>query len=202
MNTDTNKAAQTVGDYDLRGRDFETLLIGGITESIIDADRLVRLDWANGLPNWAMYRVVMAGDTHLHGFLRDRCVAFGVAYCNTGGLRLTTSADEMGCLAGWDAYYALLNRKWVVAGQDVADVAGVDPKTYRKVRNYVYATLRSSLDEYWVRMQVAIRQVALMERRQDVPEPVSKYSSGRGFDLSEDLTGTGNFRAMPRGSGC
>lgn len=202
MNAETTKATQTVGDYDLRGRDFETLLIGRVTDSIIDADRLVRTEWANGLPNWALYRVVLAGDTHLAGFLRDRCVAFGAAYCHAGALRHTETADEMGCLAGWDAYYALRNRKWLIAGQDVADVAGVDPKTYRKVRNYVYGTLRSSMDEYWVRMQVAIRQVALMERRQDQPEPIAKYSNGRGFDLAEDLSGTGNFRAMPRGSGC
>lgn len=202
MNMETTKATQIVGDYDLRGRDFETLLIGRVTESIIDADRVVRAGWANGLPNWAMYRVVLAGDTHLHGFLRDRCVAFAIAYCHTGGLRNTSAADEMGCLAGWDAYYALLNKKWVVAGEDVADVAGVDPKTYRKVRNFVYGSLRASMDEYWVRMQVAIRQVALMERRQDVPESVSRYSSGRGFDPSEDLSGTGNYIAVPRGSGC
>lgn len=202
MNMETTKTAQTVGDYDLRGRDFETLLVGRITESIIDADRLVRADWANGLPNWAMYRAILAGDTHYHGFLRDRCVAFGVAYCHTGGMRLTTAADEMGCLAGWDAYYALLNKKWVIAGEDVADVAGVDPKTYRRVRNFLYGSLRASLDEYWVRMQVAIRQVSLMERRQEVQAPIVRLSDGRGFGHDDYMSGDGNFRAMPRGSGC
>ncbi len=196
------KAAQTVGDYDLRSPDFETLLAGAVTDRIIDADRVVRSDWSNGLPNWAMYRVVLAGDGHLREFLRERCVAFAIAYCHTGGLRNTTAADEMGCLAGWDAYYALINVKWLIAGHDVADVCGADPKTYRKVRGHVYAVLRASLDEYWIRMQVAIRQVALMERRQDAAEPRQRISGGRGFDLSEDLSGTGNFRAVPRGSGC
>jgi hypothetical protein len=193
---------QAVGDYDLRGPDFETILVGPVNARIIDADRLVRTDWANGLPNWAMYRVALCGDSHLRSFLRDRCVAFSIAYCQAGAVKRHLSIEELGCLAGWDAYYALLNHKWVIAGHDIADVAGVHPATYRKVRNAVYARLRASMDEYWVRMQVAIRQVALMERRQDAPEPTSRYSDGRGFDQDEDVSGTGNYIAMPRGSGC
>lgn len=189
------------GDWDKRLPDFETELVGPVTPSIIDADRLVRTDWANGLPNWAMYRVVLAGDSHLRPFLRERCVAFAIAHCVAGGVRRDLPADELGSLAGWDTYYALLNHKWVVAGQDIADIAGVDPKTYRKVRSYVYRTLRASLDEYWVRLQVAIRQVRLVERRQEETQGAARYSAGRGFDLDEDFSGTGNFIAVPRGSG-
>lgn len=191
-----------VGDYDLRGPDFETILVGPVTASIIDADREVRDDWANGFPNWVMYRVVLAGDTHLHLRLRDFCVAYAIAHCEAGGVRKGLPADEIGCLAGWDAFYALLHHKWLIAGQDVADVAGVDPKTYRKVRAHVYGSLRASMDEYWVRMQVAIRQVAMRERWVQAVLPASRYSEGRGFDLDEDASGTGNFIAVPRGSGC
>src|SRR5690606_16750213 len=60
----------TVGDYDLRGLDFETYLVGPVTDKIIDADRLVRQRVSNGFPNWALYRCVYAGDTHLLPMLR------------------------------------------------------------------------------------------------------------------------------------
>jgi hypothetical protein len=45
-----------------------------------------------------------------------------------------------------------------------ADALGVHHKTYRCLRDTVYARLRASMDEYWIRMQVAIRQVAIRER--------------------------------------
>lgn len=191
-----------MNDYTLRSIDFETLLVGQVTATIIDADRLVRQEWRNGFPNWAMYRAALAGDEHLRMPLRDFCVAYSVAHCEAGGVRKGLPADEIGCLAGWDAFYALLNHKWLIAGQDVADVAGVDPKTYRRVRRHVYRSLRASLDEYWVRMSIAMRQVAMMERHADRTPRHGRYSEGRGFDADEDSSGTGNFIAMPRGSGC
>lgn len=194
--------AVEVGDYDLRGVDFETYLIGPITDRIIDADRQVRGEWSNGFPNWFAYRSVLAGDSYLHGRLRNWCVAYAIAYCEAGGVRKGLPADEMGCLAGWDAYYALHNKRWLIAGQDVADVAGVDPKTYRKVRNRVFAAMRASLDEYWVRLQIAVRQVWMRERWQ--PEP-SKVDSWRPAIGQEDLPyepglrtdGNGNYWAHP-----
>lgn len=154
----------TVGDYDLRGLDFETILVGAVNEAIIDADRRVRLRWDNGFPNWAMYRCAYAGDAHLRRVVRDWCVAYAIAHCEAGGVRAGLPAEEIGCLAGWDAYYALLNHKWVIAGVDIADVAGVDPKTYRKVRNRVYAVMAGSLREYWNLMQIEIREAARANR--------------------------------------
>lgn len=200
---------QQVGDYDLRGPDFETLLIGPVTELVGDADRQIRrstehggLGFHNGFPNWELYRVIYCGDHHLCERLRNWCVAYAIAYCETGGVRTGLPADEIGCLAGWDAYYALQNHKWLIAGMDVADVAGVDPKTYRKVRNHVYTAMNASLNEYWDLLGIAIRQVARAYRQCDAPTPSGRWSSGRGFEPGEDLSGTGNFVATPRGSGC
>ena len=51
------------GDYDVRGMDPETLLVGPVSEPIIDADRRVRRRLNNGFPNWAMYRTAYAGDS-------------------------------------------------------------------------------------------------------------------------------------------
>ena len=152
------------GDYDLRGLDFETYLVGPVTDKIIDADRLVRQEWSNGFPNWEMYRSALAGDTHVRGDLRAWCVAYAVAAAESGVIRKGKPAEDMGVLAGWDCYYALHHNRWVISGQDIADVAGVKPDTYRKLRNYVYRALRSSLDEYFVRLQVAVRQVWMQDR--------------------------------------
>lgn len=187
-----------IGDYDLRGPDFETMLVGAVTATIIDADREVRRDWSNGFPNWAMYRTALAGDTHLRLPLRAWLVAYAIAYAETIN-RKGQPVEEIGCLAGWDAYYRLLNHRWVIAGQDVADVAGVDPKTYRKVRNYVYMAARASMGEYWIRMQVAIRQVAMRERMEEHTSRASTYGSGRGFDGDMGVSASGNLIAPKRG---
>ena len=181
-----------MSDFDLRGPDTETLLVGPVTATIIDADRRVRAEWANGFPNWAMYRCAYAGDSHLRQPLRDWIVAYAVAYCEAGGVRKGLPAEEIGCLAGWDAFYALLNHRWLIAGQDVADVAGVDPKTYRKVRNYVTAALRRSLAEYWMLLQIHYMRVMRDERWEAPAEPRARFNYGRGFgDL--DLSGDGNY---------
>lgn len=187
----------TVGDYDLRGLDFETYLVGPVTDKIIDADRRVRSGWSNGFPNWALYRTCFAGDTHMGRQLRDWCVAYAVAAAEAGVVRTGLPVEEMGALAGWDCYYALNNHRWLVAGQDVADVAGVDPKTYRKLRNYVYAANRASLAEYWVRMQVAVRQVWMQDRRLTVEAEVSRWRPLAGGEdavtVATHTDGNGNY---------
>lgn len=198
----TKLEAVEVGDYDLRGTDYETLLIGSVCESIIDADRLVRAEWSNGFPNWELYRAVYCGDHLPRQRVRDWCVAYAIAYCEAGGVRSGLPAEEIGCLAGWDTYYALLNHKWVIAGMDVADVAGVDPKTYRKVRNHVYAAQMASLKEYWELLNIAIRQVARMYRRAEPETPRLGYSYGSGFAADGlDVAGNGNFITPKRSCG-
>jgi hypothetical protein len=201
MTTET-KAAQTVGDYDLRGPDYETVLIGPVCIEHMDAARLVRREFSNGFPNWELYRAAYCGDSLYRPQVRAWCVAYAIAYCEAGGVRSGLPAEEIGCLAGWDAYYALLKHKWLIAGRDVADVAGVDPKTYRKVRNHVYGAMRASLREYWELLNIAIRQVVRMQRWEATTPKPSKYRAGRGFEEDADYTGTGCFIAVPRGSGC
>lgn len=202
MNVET-KAAQTVSCYDLRGPDFETLLVGPVTATIIDADRLVRTEWRNGFPNWAMYRCILAGDTHLRQTVREWAVAFAIGACADGVVSRKAASDEFACLAGWDAYHALLTGDWVASGADIAEVAEVDPKTYRKLRGYVFSRMQASLGEYWIRMQVAFRQVALMERWGDQVSAPAAYSMGRGFEADMGVGGSnGTFITPRRGSGC
>lgn len=182
-------------DYTLRGLDFETYLCGPVTDKIIDADRIARSHVNNGFPNWALYRTVYAGDSHMRQMVRDWCVAFAISAAEAGLVRKGLPHEEMGALAGWDAYYRLHNARWVIAGQDIADVAGVDPKTYRKLRNYVYGANVASLNRYFVELQIAIRRVWQMDRAVGLPaaEPV-RLSRGRGFD-DLDVVGAGCFIA-------
>ena len=196
---ESSKPTQSGGDWNVRGRDAETALVGPITATIIDADRRVRAEWSNGFPNWAMYRAAYCGDAMYRRQVRDWCVAYAIAYCEAGGVRKGLPADEIGCLAGWDAFYALLNHKWLIAGMDVADVAGVDPKTYRKVRSHVYAALRYSLAEYWMLLQIHYLRTIRDERWVPSAEPAGKWSHGRGFG-EVDHTRTGCFRANPLAS--
>lgn len=189
------------GDYDLRGLDFETYLVGPVTDKIIDADRLVRSRYNNGFPNWTLYRTVYAGDTHLRTQLRDWCVAYSIAVAESGFVRKGLPAEEMGCLAGWDAYYRLLNHRWVVGGQDIADVAGVDPKTYRKLRNYVYAANLLSLQDYFVELQIAVRQVWKEDRTWRLDASQARWRPAiKGGDNPYERALTdmnGNYRALP-----
>lgn len=194
--------AISTGCWDDRGLDFETYLIGAVTEKVIDADRLVREEWSNGFPNWALYRTCYAGDTHLQTQLRDWCVAHAISAAESGLVRKGLPAEEMGALAGWDCYYALSRHRWVVAGQDIADVAGVDPKTYRKLRNRIYASNKASLEEYWVRLQVAVRQVWMRDRWEVAADPPQLWHPA----VTEDelpyvpglrTDGNGNYWAHP-----
>lgn len=191
----------TVGDYDLRGLDFESYLCGPVTDKIIDADRIVRSRGGNGFPNWALYRAVYAGDTHVLPNLRAWCVAFAISAAEAGLVRKGLPVDEMGCLAGWDAYYRLLNAKWVVGGQDIADVAGVDPKTYRKLRNYVYASNLLSLQDYFVELQIAVRQVWKEDRWVAPSSPGKRWRMVYSDDFCPyeraRTDGDGNYWARP-----
>lgn len=156
---------QQVGDYDLRGTDFETLLIGPITELITDADRLVRMEWRNGFPNWWLYRTAQAGDTLYIGRLRDWVVAFTVAYATTGGVKRQAYTDELACVAGWDALHMLMHNRQMQPYTVTAEQLDVHHKTYRCLRDTIYARIKASMDEYWIQLGCAVRQVSLYNRR-------------------------------------
>lgn len=187
---------QEHGDYQLKVVDFETYLIGPITARIVDADRLVRKEFANGFPNWAMYRVGMCGDSHLADRLRDWCIAFAVAYAHTGGLR--KPCDDVAWAAGRDAYCFITTGRWGAPSDELAEALGIAPKTYRRFRNGVGLRLKASLDEYWIELQIAIRRVALLEKWSERPDEPVRLSDGRGFKGEIDLAGDGNYRAMPK----
>lgn len=132
------KVTQTVGDYDLRGQDFDTALIGPVTASIIDADRLVRCEWRNGFPNWMLYRTVLAGDSLYVSRLRYWAVAFAVAYCLEGGVKRQTYSEELACVAAWDALHMVLHCRQIQPYAETADALGVHHSTYKRLRSHLY----------------------------------------------------------------
>lgn len=203
-----------VGCYDLRGPDFETLLVGAVTPSIGDAARFVKWGrpvrvngkversdpFANGFPNWAMYRTALCQDSHLAANLRAWCKAFGVAHC-TENARFPD--DAVGFCVGQDAYFWLTTKRWGGSSDVLATALGIAPKTYRKLRGEVAARLLVSMEEYFMRLGIMLREVALLERRQETTPDPARLGDGRGFAGEMDLMGgDGNFRAYPRGSGC
>ena len=196
-------AVQVDGDYYLRGPNIETRLIKAVTGSIIDAARYVREGvhgdngWNNGFPNWAMYRTALAGDTHLAANLLAWCKAFGAAHA----VSHTRQGELVGMCAGRDGFSFLLTKQWGASAEKVATALGISPKTYRSIRNRVAARLEGSLREYWMRLDIAMRQVAIQERRQIAATPPSLMRDGRGFGDEADgnmMLGDGNLRAMQK----
>lgn len=188
---------EAVGDWDKRGLDFETYLIGPTTEKIIDADRLVREEWNNGHPNWFVYRSILAGDRVARRLILDWFIAYAVTKAATGAIRDASLAEDLGVMAGWDCLARLEGNAWLMSLEDVSDIGGVDPKTYRKLRNRVYIDCLKSLEEYFVRLQIAVRQVWMEDRWISVPSPPASINLGRGRKYDIDYTGNGCFLAPP-----
>lgn len=165
MITTTAPRPEVEGCYDERGPDFDTALIGPVTESIIDADRLVRLDWKNGFPNWWLYRCALAGDSLGMEQLREWCVAFSVMFCQEGAVKRQTYSEDLACVAAWDALSLLLHTREIQPYTTTAEALGVHHATYKRLRGRLYRRLRGSLDEYWIRLGAAYRHVILYERK-------------------------------------
>jgi len=153
------------GDWDVRGKDYETALAGPVTESIIDADRVVRCEYRNGFPNWMLYRTVIAGDGLFVTRLRLWAVAFAVVYGMGGGVRREAYSDELAAVAAWDALFILMHGREVQPYTVSAAQLGVHESTYKRFRNRLYLRMRASLDEYWIQMVVAYRHVLKAERK-------------------------------------
>lgn len=207
MNAVAEKAE--VGCYDLRGPDFETLLVGAVTPSIGDAARFVKWGrptrtgreggWSNGFPNWAMYRTAICGDSHLADGLRAWCEAFGVVHSEEqDGIPNAL----VGKLAGRDAYFWLTTKRWGAPATELAQALHIAPQRYRKLRGQIAARLLVSMQEYFMRLGIMLREVALLERRQETTTEPMGLPDGRGFGHEVSPFGDGNYRAFPRGSGC
>ncbi|MHC9085356.1 hypothetical protein ACYX7E_09990 [Luteimonas sp. RIT-PG2_3] len=152
------------GDYDLRGVDFETQLCGQITDTIIDADRLARLEHNNGFPNFALYRLVLAGDRQYLPAVRKWWVLFALEWCRTN--MRSGYSEELATVAAWDSLQRAMDpsRPILVADEVAADL-GVSLPTYLRARQNLSQVLGAVISSYWAWLQTTYRVVKAAERR-------------------------------------
>jgi hypothetical protein len=158
-------AAPEIHCYDIRGKDTETHLVGPITAQIIDADRLVRTEFRNGMPNWMLYRTALAGDSLYIPKLRHWVIAFTWVLAINGGVRRKVISEEfIGC-AALDALCMVIHGRELQPYTETAELVGVHHATYKRLRDGVFKRLKLSLDEYWVQLITASIRIKFYERK-------------------------------------
>ena len=154
----------TQGDWDKRGADVETRLVGPITETIIDAARLARLEHRNGFPNFAMYRLVLCGDRQYLPAVRQWWVLFAIEWCRNH--MRSGYSEELATVAAWDSLQRVIDpARPILAAEHAADDLGVKLDTYLRARNNLRAILSAAIMVYWDWMQATYRIVRAMERK-------------------------------------
>ena len=153
------------GDYDVRGFDIDTLLVLDVHRELIDADRLVRLDFNNGFPNWELFRTVYAGENIHLPKLKRWVHEFAIAHCLDGGVKRQVYTPTLAGVAGLDALYLLIYMEPLLPHTVAAADLGVTPKTYKRLREAIRDRLSVSLHTYMLHLGSAYRQVLISERK-------------------------------------
>ena len=154
-----------IGDYDLRGRDIDTCMIGEIHGTLIDAARLADIEFRNGFPNWELFRTVYCAET-LHVPMLKRWVhEFAIAHCLDGGVRREIFSPTLAGIAGLDALYLLIYLQPMLPHTVLAEGIGVSAKAYLRLRNAIRDRLSESLNVYFMHLGAAYRQTLIYERR-------------------------------------
>lgn len=149
--------------------DHETALIGPITDSIIDADRIVREEYGDEFPNFEVYRLILCGERIHLKEVRQWWVGFCHAFA-TQTLRKKPS-DEVICFAAWDSLQRLMNPLDAVLTDDyVAGELGCDDDSYRILRKAFEVILSRSMQNYWDKLLIAYAKVKRHERRLTMQE--------------------------------
>jgi hypothetical protein len=154
-----------VGDYDLRGRDIDTMMVGEIHDTLIDAARLARVEFNNEMPNWELFRAVYGGDSMYLPVLKRWVHEFAIAYCLTGGIKRSVYTPELAGIAGLDALYLLTYMEPMLPHTVIAEDLGVTPKTYLRLRNAIRDRLSVSLNMYVMHLGAAYRYTLIYERK-------------------------------------
>ena len=130
--------------------DVETRLVREVDDRIIDADAMVRRrKQSNGVPDWHLYRAIYCGDARSLRTVKDWAIAFADCYARAGGVRSDARSDEFIGLAALDAVHLLLTTNPIKPDDAMAHDAGVDLKTYRRLRRVIFRVMDMSLRAYW-----------------------------------------------------
>jgi hypothetical protein len=154
-----------MGDWYVRGPDYDTALISEVTDSHIDAARLARIEHQSGFPSWGLYRTVCAGDDlHLRK-LKDWVIAFACVFGMTGGVKRAAYSDELAYAAGLDALHILIHNREMQPHTTTAADVGVHHVTYHRFRQRILNRLAWDLFCYSAVLGIAFRQVLFTERK-------------------------------------
>jgi len=151
-------------DYTLRGRDYETELVGPIDDTIIDAARLADLEHRNGFPNFALYRLILAGDRLYMKPVRKWWVLFSLEWCRN---RMRGAySEELATLVAWDSLQRVMDpARPLLPGPEAAEALGVQCKDYVRVRDGLVAVLYAAVGAYWNWLGITYRVVCRLERK-------------------------------------
>lgn len=151
-------------DYDIRGKDIETRLIGPITDTLVDAARLADSEHQNGFPNFAMYRLILCGDRQYLPLMRQWWVLFAIEWCKQKMRR--GYSEELATVAAWDALQRAMDpARPLLCADEVAASLGVPRNTYLYARKNLGAILGAALKVYWEWLEISYRIVRKLERK-------------------------------------
>ncbi len=160
-----NTMISPVGDYDLRGPDIDTRMVGEIDGTLIDAARLADIEFRNGFPNWELFRTVYCAES-LHLPMLKRWVhEFAIVHCLCGGVKREIYTPELAGIAGLDALHLLVHMAPMLPHTVIAEDLGVHPNTYLRLRDAIRDRLSVSVNMYFLHLGSAYRQTLIYERK-------------------------------------
>lgn len=163
MTATAERIPTSTGDWGLKNPDHvERALCGPITENIIDAARLVHLEFRNGVPNFDLYRAVDAGDTLYDRHLIEWTVAF--AWVLADDTMRHKARHEIATVAAHDVLAILRTGRAMLPHTIIADLMACHRETYLRLRNRLYVRLDQSLREYRMRLSLHYPRVLRLNR--------------------------------------
>lgn len=151
-------------DYAVKGRDYDTELVGPISDDIIDADRLCRVEFDNGFPNFAIYRLVLCQDRGYLRPVRQWWVLFAIEWCRTH--MHGAFSEELATVAAWDSLQRVMDpARPILSANEVAESLGVAPRDYRRARESLRKVLSAALATYWTALGGMYRVVIVVNRK-------------------------------------
>lgn len=153
------------GDFTVKGRDYDTELIGPIRQDIIDADRLVRIECHYRIPAFYLYRAAYAGDSVYLPFLKRWAIGF-VDSALVGFMAHDTGEyDELVGVLALDALSIIIHLKALQTPAEAEESLGIPADAYRKLRATLVRMIDGELRDYFGWLGAMYRIVLSQNRR-------------------------------------
>lgn len=140
-----------------------------IHDSLIDADRIVREEFGDAFPNFALYRLVLCGDHSNMRKVREWWEVFCVLWVQNNMRK--KPADEVVLVAAWDSLQRFFDpSRPILSDEYVQSEYGFDADSYRVMRKGFGIILSMILERYMHQLANAYAKVRARERRQALKE--------------------------------